>query len=174
MKLNQILRNKRKEFNLTQEQLAEKLFVSSKTISNWETGKTFPDIESLIRISQLYHLSLDNLLVEGSDVVKDIEKKTRLASLKKYIWVPSILNILLVLIVSQQRIIGKLTNLTTGLLLVAIALNSVVIVYFSKELSTEKEEEPEFRNQQQLKGLIAFLILFGLAVLFGYLRKYYF
>lgn len=112
--------------------------------------------------------------MEGSDVVKDIEKKTRLASLKKYIWVPSILNILLVLIVSQQRIIGKLTNLTTGLLLVAIALNSVIIVYFSKELSTEKEEEPEFRNQQQLKGLIAFLILFGLAVLFGYLRKYYF
>ncbi|WP_246013828.1 helix-turn-helix domain-containing protein [Companilactobacillus suantsaicola] len=34
MKLNQILRGKRKEFNLTQEQLAEKLFVSSKTISN--------------------------------------------------------------------------------------------------------------------------------------------
>ena len=77
MDLNQILRKKRKEHHFTQEQLAEKLLVSPKTISNWETGRTFPDIESLIRIAKLYNLSLDNLLVEGSDVVKDIEKKTQ-------------------------------------------------------------------------------------------------
>lgn len=80
MKLNLIQKRKRQELHLTQEQLAEKLFASPKTVSNWETSNTFPDIESLIKLAQLYHLSLDKLLVEGSDIVKDIEKKTRLTS----------------------------------------------------------------------------------------------
>ena len=172
MALNQILRKKRKEYQFTQEQLAEKLLVSPKTVSNWETGKTFPDIESLIRIAKLYHLSLDNLLVEGSDVVKDIKKKTRLATLKKYVWLPSILNIILVLVVSQQRIFGKLSNITTGLILVSIVLNGAVILYFSNEVSNEKDEKPDFRNKQQVKGLLVFAILFIASVIAGYIMKY--
>lgn len=172
MDLNRVLRKKRKEHHFTQEQLAEKLLVSPKTVSNWETGKTFPDIESLIRIAKLYHLSLDNLLVEGSDVVKDIEKKTRLAVLKGYVWIPSVLNIILILIVSQQKFLGKLSNLTTGLILISIVLNAGIIFYFSNELSNEKGEESEFRNKQQQKGLIIFAILFIISVIFGYIKKY--
>jgi len=172
MDLNQILRKKRKEHHFTQEQLAEKLLVSPKTISNWETGRTFPDIESLIRIAKLYNLSLDNLLVEGSDVVKDIEKKPRLAVLKRYVWMPSILNIILILVVSQQNFLGKLSGLTTGLILVSIALNGGIIFYFSNELSNEKGEKPEFQNKQQVKGLIIFTILFVASVIVGYIMKY--
>ena len=57
------------EYELTQEQWAEKIFVSRKTISNWETVKTTPDIDSLIRLADFFNLSLDNLLLEGSDIV---------------------------------------------------------------------------------------------------------
>src|SRR5699024_3560213 len=117
MELNQILRKKRQEYHLTQEQLAEKLYVSSKTVSNWETGKTFPDINSLIRLSKLYHISLDNLLVEGSDIVRDIDRKTRLTTLKRYMWLPSILNLILILIVSQQKFLGRLSTISTVLIL---------------------------------------------------------
>ena len=74
MIISQMLKEKRKEYQLTQEELAEKIFVSSKTISNWETGKTKPDIESLILLAKLFNLSLDNLLLEGSDMVKDMDK----------------------------------------------------------------------------------------------------
>ena len=62
MEISQILKTKRKELSLTQEQVAKKIFVSQKSVSNWENGKTYPDIESLIRLAHLYHLSLDNLL----------------------------------------------------------------------------------------------------------------
>lgn len=75
MKLNELLKQKRLASNLTQEQLAQKIYVFPKTISNWERGKTFPDIESLINLSQLYHLSLDNLLVKGSGIVNDYKDK---------------------------------------------------------------------------------------------------
>jgi len=77
MKIGKMLKHKRAEYDLTQEKLSEKIFVSKKTISNWETGKTMPDINSLIRLAKLFDLSLDELLLEGSDVVKDIEKKEK-------------------------------------------------------------------------------------------------
>lgn len=49
---------------LTQEQVAESLGVSRQTMSNWENNKTYPDIVSVIRMSDLYNVSLDHLLKE--------------------------------------------------------------------------------------------------------------
>ena len=71
-------------FRVTNVELANQLLVSSKTISNWETGKTTPDIDNLIRISSLFQISLDNLLAEGSEVVENIKKKAEINNLKKY------------------------------------------------------------------------------------------
>lgn len=58
------IKNARIKANLTQEQVAEFLGVSRQTISNWETEKTYPDIISVIKMSDLYHVSLDHLLKE--------------------------------------------------------------------------------------------------------------
>ena len=54
MEIGTIIRNARNEANLSQEQAAEALEVSRQTISNWETGKSYPDIISVIRMSDLY------------------------------------------------------------------------------------------------------------------------
>lgn len=54
----------RTEAKLTQEQAAEALGVSRQTISNWENGKTYPDIVSVVKMSDLYDISLDRLLKE--------------------------------------------------------------------------------------------------------------
>ena len=48
----------RKQNNLTQEDLAEKLNVSRQTVSNWETAKCYPDIETLVIISNKFNLNL--------------------------------------------------------------------------------------------------------------------
>lgn len=58
------IKNARKKANLTQEQVAEFLGVSRQTISNWEAEKTYPDIVSVVKMSDLYHVSLDHLLKE--------------------------------------------------------------------------------------------------------------
>ncbi|KIR03736.1 hypothetical protein P261_02551 [Lachnospiraceae bacterium TWA4] len=58
------LKNARQNTKLTQEQVSEALGVSRQTISNWETEKTYPDIISVIKMSDLYHVSLDKLLKE--------------------------------------------------------------------------------------------------------------
>lgn len=53
---------------LTQEQVAESLGVSRQTMSNWENNKTYPDIVSVIKMSDLYAVSLDHLLKEKKEV----------------------------------------------------------------------------------------------------------
>ncbi|QBO36238.1 helix-turn-helix domain-containing protein [Periweissella cryptocerci] len=67
MKFNEIVKIKRQKLKLTQDQLAGKVLVSSKTVSNWETGKTIPDLESAIRLAGLFGTSLDELLLNKSD-----------------------------------------------------------------------------------------------------------
>ena len=52
---------------LTQEQAAEQLGVSRQTISNWENNKTYPDIISVIKMSDLYEVSLDRLLKDKEE-----------------------------------------------------------------------------------------------------------
>ncbi len=62
------IKNARMKANLTQEQVAEALGVSRQTVSNWENEKTYPDIVSVVKMSDLYHISLDHLLKEEKDM----------------------------------------------------------------------------------------------------------
>ncbi len=52
----------RKEKNLTQEQLGEALFVSSKTVSRWETGNSLPDLMMLQNIADFFHVDIRELI----------------------------------------------------------------------------------------------------------------
>ena len=61
---------KRKEQNLTQEQLAEQLGVSNKTISKWENGKCMPDYSIIQKLSDTLHVTLPELM-DGEDAAED-------------------------------------------------------------------------------------------------------
>lgn len=68
MEIGAIIKKARQEKGLTQEAAAEALGVSRQTISNWENSRTYPDILSVIRMSDLYAVSLDRLLKEEESV----------------------------------------------------------------------------------------------------------
>lgn len=61
-KIGNFLKELRKEKNLTQEQLAETLNVSRRTVSRWETGSNMPDLDLLMEIADLYQVDLRELL----------------------------------------------------------------------------------------------------------------
>ena len=61
---------KRKEQNLTQEQLAQQLGVSNKTISKWENGKCMPDYSIIQKLCDVIHVSLPELM-DGEDAAED-------------------------------------------------------------------------------------------------------
>ena len=79
MDFNEKLQHLRKQQNMTQEQLAEKLYVSRTAISKWESGKGYPNIESLKSIAELFNITIDDLL-SGDEliVVAQTENNTNL------------------------------------------------------------------------------------------------
>lgn len=72
MSLGNNLYNARKKSGMSQEEVAEKLGVSRQTISKWELDETLPDIRQSKRLSDLYHLTLDELIDFDIDV-KEIQ-----------------------------------------------------------------------------------------------------
>ncbi len=67
MTLGEKLQKLRREYPLTQEQLAEKLEVSRQAVSRWEADAAYPETEKLVRLARLYGCSLDYLLLEEND-----------------------------------------------------------------------------------------------------------
>lgn len=75
MDFGERIRNIRLENNLTQENMAKKLNVSRQAISNWENNKNLPDLEMIITIAHMFSLSLDNLILGGSENMDNIAEK---------------------------------------------------------------------------------------------------
>lgn len=83
MDLNERLKKKREERNYTQKELAELLNVSRQTISSWEVGRTYPDLDIIVKLSDLYKIPLDLLLKEDSKLVETISEKARKSERRK-------------------------------------------------------------------------------------------
>ena len=79
MEIEKKLKEARTNAGLTQEQVAEKIMVSRQTISNWENGKSLPDIVSILNLSDLYQISLDELLKGDTKMKEKIEKDVKVA-----------------------------------------------------------------------------------------------
>lgn len=76
MELGKQIQKYRKVFQITQDDLAEKIFVSRQTISNWENDKSYPDIHSLILLSQVFQISVDELIQGDIEIMeKEILKE---------------------------------------------------------------------------------------------------
>ena len=68
MNLGEKIKRLRKENNLSQEQLAEKLNVSRQAISKWEANKAYPDIENLILLRKIFDVTLDDLIIDENNI----------------------------------------------------------------------------------------------------------
>lgn len=64
MKFNSKLYELRKQEGLSQDELGSKLHVSRQTVSKWELGETTPELEKLVALSDLFHISLDELVLD--------------------------------------------------------------------------------------------------------------
>ncbi len=83
MKLGTQIKKFRTEFSLSQEELAEKLYVSRQSISNWENDKTYPDIKSLLLLSEVFSVSLDELVKGDMEEMKQEISKQDVAEFEK-------------------------------------------------------------------------------------------
>lgn len=73
MTFGKTLKERRSQLDLTQQEVAKKLYISRQTISNWENGKSYPDLDMLIKISDVYHVSIDSLLKGDHELKKSLD-----------------------------------------------------------------------------------------------------
>ena len=76
MNIGEKLKTARQQSPLTQEADADLILVSRQTISNWENEKSYPDIVNLIKLSDLYQISLDTLLKDDGKMIEHLDKTT--------------------------------------------------------------------------------------------------
>ena len=95
MEIGKKLKEARQMSGLTQENVAEKLNVSRQTISNWETEKFYPDILYVLQLSDLYQVSLDELLKGDERMIQHLEDSTNVVKSNQKILLAFICNICL-------------------------------------------------------------------------------
>ena len=145
VKMGVFLKELRKEKNITQEQLAEKMGVARRTVSRWETGANMPDMDILIDISDFYGVDLREIL-DGERKNDHMDKETKETVLKvaEYENEGKKRNAVVVIVYSSLGILALLVNLfinmiempdtfftgflkggTVGIALVAMALGII-------------------------------------------------
>ncbi|MBE5795138.1 MAG: helix-turn-helix transcriptional regulator [Clostridiales bacterium] len=94
-KIGEFLKHLRNDKGLTQEQLAEHFYVSSRTVSRWETGRNMPDVEMLIELADFYDVEIheiidgerksENMDNENKDTIKKVAEYSNKLLIKKIV-----------------------------------------------------------------------------------------
>lgn len=98
MEIGKQLKEARIKSHLTQEMVSEKINVSRQTISNWENEKSYPDIINIIELSNLYSITLDELIKGDERMIEHLEESTNIVRSSKQLIGAILLNIFVVIL----------------------------------------------------------------------------
>ena len=182
MEIGKKLKNARIEAGLTQEKAAEKIDVSRQTISNWENEKSYPDIISVIALSDLYSVSLDELLKGDQKMAEHLEESTNVVKSNKKLTGAILLNIILmILLIALNMLLPEGTyylvivfcvvimngNNSSGLILYLIGRRK----YPVQNMSIEDQEKIETRKKAAGAALV-FMTLGAIGFVINIMRIY--
>ena len=146
MELGKQIKKHRQEVQLSQEELAERVYVSRQTISNWENDKSYPDVNSLVLLSEIFQISLDNLIKGDIEVMKDVIQKEEVDKMNHYGKIYTIM--LIVTVVSAVPLFMWL-----GLwALIPWGIVWMVSMYFAPKIEKIKKDN----DVQTYKEIVAF------------------
>ena len=147
MEIGKQIKKYRTEMKLSQDELAERIFVSRQTISNWENNKNYPDVKSLLLLSYLFNVSLDILIKGDLEEMKEKIKTEDIVGFKHESNIFSILLLFTILLpVPLAAFIGYIGIGIWGLI-------TVVTMYYAIRVEKLKKNF----NIQTYREIIAFL-----------------
>lgn len=91
---------------MTQEQVTERVMVSRVTLSHWENGKTLPDITSLISLSDIYQISLDELLKGDPKMTEKVKKDAKDLNNRRVLLITAILALIVMMTYTISLFVG--------------------------------------------------------------------
>ena len=129
MEIGKKLRNARTRSGFTQEKAAEEIGVARQTISNWENEKSYPDVVSVIRLSTLYSVSLDELLKGDEEMIDHLEESTNIVNSNKKLSAAVAANmILLIVLIIFSGVIPNNRYFLVGIFVLALS-GSATLLY---------------------------------------------
>ncbi|HCY06587.1 MAG TPA: transcriptional regulator [Erysipelotrichaceae bacterium] len=146
MELGKQIKKYRQENELSQEELADRIYVSRQTISNWENDKNYPDVNSLLLLSEVFQISLDELIKGDIDRMKEIINKEEVSKFNHYSKIYTF--ILIIVIVSAVPLFIWLDY--WGFIIWGIIC--VIAMYYALKIEKIKKEN----NVQTYKEILAF------------------
>ena len=170
LEIGKTIKQHRAELGWSQEVLAEKAYVSRQTVSNWETEKSYPDVHSLLILSDLFGVSLDELIKGDVAVMKEQVKSKDIRTFKK-LQLIGVLGILLLIVTGMPLLEygGAVGGVVWGALAVGVFLawhrfeqikseNDVqtyreVIAFVNGDTLDDIEKEKEAKKRRSLKIL---------------------
>ena len=146
MELGKQIKKYRQEVELSQEELAERVYVSRQTISNWENDKSYPDVNSLVLLGEIFHVSLDKLIKGDIDRMKEEIKKEEVTKLNRYGTIYTVLFVVMVVsVVPLVHWLGNLGFIPWGILF-------AVTMYVALKVEKVKKDN----DIQTYKEIVAF------------------
>lgn len=107
MELGNHIKHYRNEKGLSQEELAERVYVTRQTISNWENNKNYPDINSIVLLSEVFEISIDNLIKGDLEQMKKEINSEEVKKLNFYSWMVLIIFLIAIIsLIPMLRFIG--------------------------------------------------------------------
>lgn len=178
MEVSSQIKKYRQEMNLSQESLAEKIYVTRQTVSSWENGKSYPDIHSLLLLSSLFDVSLDQLIKGDIEIMKkeitrtEIEKFNKYAVIYSVLFIATVLSIIPILIWTNPYVFVGAVVLYAVTLWYAFKVERVKKdnnVYTYKEITSfmERKRLDEIQQQREIgkRPYQRFLLAVGSALI---------
>ncbi|MDK6805416.1 helix-turn-helix transcriptional regulator [Aerococcus sp. UMB7834] len=128
MTIGELLREARLQSGMTQEGVAEAIGVSRQSVSNWENDKTYPDVINIIRLSDLYQVSLDVLLKGSEDYMGHLDESTDIVKSNRNLIRTIVFGVLLIVLILFISPWLALQFVLSSIFTITLAL--VGIVYF--------------------------------------------
>ena len=173
MEINKRIKDARLQKNITQEDLAEHLGVTRQTISSWETGKSYPDIISVIKMSDIFDISLDKMLKEDKQLVNNMQKQMdTVKSNKSIVFTISFAIIFFggIYLIRTFVDIPKIDNLFLNVSVLIIFIVGVITYLFSN-IYVGKFLNQKTSNKSILKTIVVMLGVISLFFLFPLIEK---
>ncbi|MDO4286582.1 MAG: helix-turn-helix transcriptional regulator [Eubacteriales bacterium] len=131
MQLGKQIRKYRNEQSLSQDGLAEKVYVSRQTISNWENSKSYPDVNSLILLSDVFGVSLDQLIKGDVSIMKEQISKQDQQRFGRLSWI--FMGLFLAAILTPIPLAHFLSYVGIGIYIVLFGVTMYVAILVEKE-----------------------------------------
>lgn len=107
MELGNHIKHYRNEKGLSQEELAERVYVTRQTISNWENNKNYPDLNSIVLLSEIFEISIDNLIKGDLEQMKKEINSEEVKRLNFYSWMVAIIFLIAIIsLIPMLKFIG--------------------------------------------------------------------